>query len=215
MLTDIVGKLAAFFGFELPKIDYSKVGSLGAEVENLATGLDDANTAAEKLRGSLASFDEINLLQEQTSSDKAEKGGVGGRVDLGIDLSQFDYDFLTEVEDRGKEIAEKLSGVFKGILAAVGLLALVKIVSWIVGTVGGIFGKGAGKAATGSLIPSPKQILIALTDLALIVSGLTLLLGTIGLLMKIPGFENIVKTGIKVVGDVFKGLWDIAIPSLE
>ena len=76
-------------GFELPKIDYSGV-------EEVSGGFEEATENANKLRKVLAPFDEINLLQLEDSLSNIGK-------DLGIDFSQYDYDFLAQIGFRDAE----------------------------------------------------------------------------------------------------------------
>lgn len=84
-------------------------------VGGLGSGLDDANKKAKKLKSSLAGFDEMNVLQDNTADDTATSGG-GGAVggDLGFDLSEYDA-HLDWVNSKTDEIAEKIKTVFLGV----------------------------------------------------------------------------------------------------
>jgi len=115
LLAEAVRNAAIFMGFELPKIDYSSV-------EEVSSGFEEATENANKLKNTLAPFDEINLLQLEDSLSNINQ-------DLGIDFSQYDYDFLTVVENRANEIAEKLQKPFERILELATTIGIV-IASW-------------------------------------------------------------------------------------
>ena len=93
-------------------------GNLANNVENVASGLGGAAGAAKKLKNQLASFDEMNVLNEQ---DAGGGGGGGGGAAANLpDLSNFDFDFdtsgldkvETEVEKIAKRIKKALSEMF-------------------------------------------------------------------------------------------------------
>ena len=109
LLAEVVNRLALFFGFQLPKIDYSGLQELGPITDDIAEGLDDATDSAKKLKNALAPFDEINLLALQDLASSGEKGGIGGAIDLGIDFEKYDYDFIGEaIENQVDRIMDKL-----------------------------------------------------------------------------------------------------------
>jgi hypothetical protein len=94
-LTELANWVANLLGFELPKIDYSGLEGIGFAADDVAEGLEDATDAANKLNKALAPFDEINLLNLRD-----EIGESLDRLDLGIDLGEYDYDFLAEAVER-------------------------------------------------------------------------------------------------------------------
>jgi predicted nucleic acid-binding Zn-ribbon protein len=94
-LTELANWVANLLGFELPKIDYSGLEGIGFAADDATEGLEDATDAANKLNKALAPFDEINLLNLGD-----EIGKSLGRLDLGIDLGEYDYDFLAEAVER-------------------------------------------------------------------------------------------------------------------
>ncbi len=100
VLEEAANRIANLLGFELPVIDYSGLDEIGIDAED---NLDDANAAAKKLKNTLAGFDELNII-----SDKDAGKGVGVGGDLGIDLSQYDYDFLGNIDNKITEIFENL-----------------------------------------------------------------------------------------------------------
>jgi hypothetical protein len=94
-LTELTNWVANLLGFELPKIDYSGLEGIGFAADDVAEGLEDATDAAKELNKALAPFDEINLLNLRD-----EIGKSLGRLDLGIDFGEYDYDFLAGAVER-------------------------------------------------------------------------------------------------------------------
>ena len=111
VVTQALNSLASFFGLtggggaseETKKIS-DNVGSVGG-------GLDDANKKAKKLKGTLAGFDEMNVLQDNSSDDSGSggAGAVGG--DMGFNLDEYDA-HLDWVNSKTDEIAEKIKTAF-------------------------------------------------------------------------------------------------------
>jgi hypothetical protein len=114
--------------------------------------------------------------------------------------------------------------VFAAILGSTLLNALSGVVSFVGGgisklfsgfsKIGGLFSgsKGGGSGSlTGFTVPSPKTVLKGLADLALIIFGVIGIIEAVGLLTKIPGFEEVAKSGIKALGTIFGGLLEIII----
>lgn len=105
----IADEIAAMFGYTLPKLtsgDWSSSVVTGAE--DIEDELDSATGAAEKLKNTLAGFDQINLI-----SSKSGGGGSGaGSADVVGDAFDFDlpeYDFLGDaVENKAQQIADKI-----------------------------------------------------------------------------------------------------------
>lgn len=105
----IADEIAAMFGYTLPKItssDWSSSVVTGAE--DLEDELEEANGAAEKLKNTLASFDQINLI----SSKSGGSGSGAGSTDVGggaFDFELPEYDFLGDaVENKAQKIAENI-----------------------------------------------------------------------------------------------------------
>lgn len=61
-------------------------------------------------------------------------------------------------------------------------------------------------------VPNAKTILKGLSDLALIIGGFTAIVTAIGLLTKIPGFNETVHNGIESIVTLFSGITKILIP---
>lgn len=117
-LTALANTIANFFGFELPKIDYSGIAGGGGaldDVENSANGASDAvgGTAdkVKELKKQLMGFDELNIINkpdDSSDSGSGGSGGVGGGGSIGdIELPQ--YDFLKGLENQTNEMMERLA----------------------------------------------------------------------------------------------------------
>ena len=108
--------LASLFGYEMNGVEWGSNISTGAG--SISSSLDDATVSAEKLKQTLASFDQINLISSQSGGGSGGSGSVGGGGDLGIDLPS--YDFLegaiqTRVEEIMKVIQPKVDWIVKNI----------------------------------------------------------------------------------------------------
>lgn len=88
MAREAADAIAAFFGYELPTVDFSSVSK---PVGDISTGLDDATAKAKELKRSLMGFDEINKLND-TSSGKTNTSSSG----VGFDMELPEYNFLGE-----------------------------------------------------------------------------------------------------------------------
>lgn len=113
IIKDAAESLAGFLGYELPEIDYSSSLDLGADsATNFDDALGDAKDSAEKLKNSLVGMDELNKLGDATAGASAYGGGYDPT--FGIDLSQYDYDFLSNVQMPDLEpFKQKLSTILK------------------------------------------------------------------------------------------------------
>jgi hypothetical protein len=106
LLTELANTLAEKWGFELPSIDYDSDGLSTAtdEMEDYSDAADDAADAvAETVKQvqRLAGFDELNILNPDTTSDS------GGTTtdDTSVDTSDWDldlpeYDFLAGLDEQ-------------------------------------------------------------------------------------------------------------------
>ena len=81
-LTALANTIANFFGFELPKIDYSGIAGGGGaldDVEDSANGASDAvgGTAdkVKELKKQLMGFDELNIINKPDDSSDSGSGG--------------------------------------------------------------------------------------------------------------------------------------------
>lgn len=116
-LTALANTIANFFGFELPKIDYSGIAGGGGALDDVEDSANDASDAVggtsdkiKKLKKQLMGFDELNIINKPDSSDSggSGSGGAGGGGSIGdIELPQ--YDFLKGLENQTNEMMDRLS----------------------------------------------------------------------------------------------------------
>ena len=107
LITEGANKLAALFGFELPKLNSNN---------GLATGFEDAEESAEGVEGSikaikkqLMGFDELNILSNPDSDSGSSIGGGGGSVG---NMDLLEYDFLKGLDSsKLEEYKEKLKDI--------------------------------------------------------------------------------------------------------
>jgi phage-related protein len=135
IITDAANALAKFFGFELPKIDYSSLGG------NIAGGFEDAEEnangvadAAKKIKKQLMGFDELNILSNPDTDSGASGGGASGGVGGSLNgMKPLEYDFLkgldTSKVDKIKETMKTIMGYIPVIAAGLGAWKLTKFIS--------------------------------------------------------------------------------------
>lgn len=137
LLTEAANSLANFFGFKIPKIDYSGLGgNMSEEFDDAGDSLDEVSGTLKKIKKQLMGFDELNIISNPDSDD--DSSGVGGGT---LNMEPLEYDFLKGLETTNlEEIKEKVKEIAKwaGIAAAA-------FAGWKIG--GAIFGVGA--AGTG------------------------------------------------------------------
>lgn len=104
----IAEEIAELFGVTLPKLTSADlVSSMSVGADDLADDLDEANGAAEKLKNTLASFDQINLITSSSGGSGSGSGSSIGGSDLGLDLPS--YDFLGDtLENKAQKIADDI-----------------------------------------------------------------------------------------------------------
>lgn len=143
VITRVASAIASFFGFKLPKIDYSGIkgaagasedlnkglGGTGGNANKAAKGLDKANKAAKKLKNTTQSWDELHVMPEKDETANTGTGGAGGGgaggvgggglADLGdIDLPTYDFfkNLQNDANKRINELIKKLKKLFKPLL---------------------------------------------------------------------------------------------------
>ncbi|WP_304960250.1 hypothetical protein [Thomasclavelia cocleata] len=113
-LTSLANTIANFFGFELPKIDYSGIN--GGALDDIEDSADNASDAVggtsdkiKKLKKQLMGFDELNIISKPDDGDSGgNSNGNGGGGSIGdIELPQ--YDFLKGLENQTTEMMDRLS----------------------------------------------------------------------------------------------------------
>ena len=104
----LANSIASLFGFSLPEIDYSGLGSAVGGADDLTDSLGNAGEEAKKVKNALLGIDELNVLsKDDGASGGGGAGGAGGLGDLGIELPE--YDFLGDaVSTKVDEIVQKM-----------------------------------------------------------------------------------------------------------
>ena len=152
ILTEGAQAIADFFGFELPKIDFSGA-AVSSGFDDITSSVDAATEANEKFKGSLSSIDQLNIIG---SKDEGKgSGGNENQFDLGIKLPE--YDFLQGIESKTKEIVDDIKAIMPWVeafaAAVVSAFAVKHIGNFITGlsnvktALGNLFGGKAGSAA--------------------------------------------------------------------
>lgn len=146
VIRDLASEIAAAFGFEMPEVDYSDLSTsvsitdnLSSGMEDVADGIDHANTSAKKFSRTLAGFDQLNIIGSVSGGGAS---GGGANIDTsggGLDWNKLPlptYDFIGDsVSERVAQIEEKIKGaiptikffgaLLAGALAAVGIIKLI------------------------------------------------------------------------------------------
>ena len=146
VIRDLASEIAAAFGFEMPKVDYSDLSTtvnitdnLSDGMEDVADGIDHANTSAKKFSRTLAGFDQLNIVGSVSGGGA---GGGGANIDTSggeLDWNKLPlptYDFIGDsISERVAAIEEKIKGaiptikffgaLLAGALATVGIIKLI------------------------------------------------------------------------------------------
>lgn len=119
IIKEAAQSLANALGYELPNIDYSGISIDTGSFDDAADSLGEAADNAKELKKSLLGIDELNVMTDNSSSAAAGMGG-GYASDFGLDLSQYDYDFLSNIKMPDLEPFKKS---LKDVLTTVELIA--------------------------------------------------------------------------------------------
>ena len=85
-ITSISGSMADASG---------SAGDLNNNIGDASGSLEDANNNAKKLQKTIASFDELNVLNSKDTSSSSGSGGTGGAISGGLEIP----DYTTQVEE--------------------------------------------------------------------------------------------------------------------
>ena len=85
-ITSISGSIADASG---------SAGDLNNNIGDASGSLEDANNNAKKLQKTIASFDELNVLNSKDTSSSSGSGGTGGGISGGLEIP----DYTTQVEE--------------------------------------------------------------------------------------------------------------------
>lgn len=112
VVTQALNSLASMLGFKGDSGASKETQKISNNVGGLAGDYDKATKSAKKLKGSLAGFDEMNVLQDKSSDSEGASGGGGATGgDLGFNLDEYDA-HLDWIEGGTNEIVEKIKTAF-------------------------------------------------------------------------------------------------------
>lgn len=127
LLTEAIYKVAAFFGIEIQKVDFSGYEAGTGAIDKVANSagtasdaLNSATEAAKELKNATLGIDELNVISPSSSTSGNSGGGSGGSgggsgnggfSDLDID-SLWNESIFDTIQSNVDEIKTKLSGMF-------------------------------------------------------------------------------------------------------
>lgn len=207
--------LAALFGYTLPSISGS--GGMASGFDSVADSIGGVGGAAsgakDELKGLLASFDEINVIQQEKSSGGGGGGGGVGGVNLDGLLPDEGYDFLAGLEESSDKVFKFVTDhleLIKNLAMSVGAAFLAwKIAGMFtkdLSTIGGV-ALTVGGAVLG--IQSALDAInngVTLDNLIGMVLGATAVVAGLGLVFGIVGAEIALAASGLVA--VFVGVYD-------
>lgn len=129
LITDAANAIANFLGYELPKIDYSGLGSgFSDEFEDAEESIGGVSDGIKAIKKQLMGFDELNIISNPDTSSSGSGSGEGAGGPL--DMKPIEYNFLEGLKtDKLDEIKEKLKKA-AGWAATIG----TAIAGWKLGT---------------------------------------------------------------------------------
>ena len=108
--------LAAMWGYTLPTIDYSGLDKISGDADDAAESVGGigsaASSASKEVKGLLADWDELNIIQHESSDGGGGGGGGGGGIaDIGdmFNIGDYNYDFLSGLSDQVDDLIEKFN----------------------------------------------------------------------------------------------------------
>ena len=116
LITEAASALATYFGFELPSIDYSGLGTSGFadDFEDADDSLGGVADKVKKIKKQLMGFDELNIISNPDTDSGGGSGGVSGGGGAGLNLDPLEYNFLDNIDtSKVDEIKEKLKEAAK------------------------------------------------------------------------------------------------------
>lgn len=187
LLEQAAKAIASFFGFDIG--DYSiSLDNISAGLEDVGGGLDDvggsARKATKELQKMLMPFDELNNVNFETGSSGGSGsgyGGVGGGS-LGLDLPE--YDIFKNVSTQMRDSIDKWKEKIKELLPIIELVGVALGGLWATHKIGNLLKWiSSVKDAIANLGISAGTISI-LAGLALTITGITLVYGSIKKMLK-------------------------------
>ena len=142
VIASLAKALANMWGYTLPSINYSGLDKISGDADDAAESIDNigssAGGAAKKLKGLLADWDELNIIQSESGGGGGGGGGGASGLDVGslFNLDSYDYDFLSGLTSQANELYEK----FKEFLPIIGTIGAALLGWKIADSVASFFG---------------------------------------------------------------------------
>ena len=114
IVTQALTSLAKFLGLSGDNGASDETKKVADNVGGLGGDLDTANKKAKKLKSTLSGFDEMNVLQDNSSDSADTSGGGATGMDIGFNLDEYDA-HLDWIESSTNEITEKIKTAFAGV----------------------------------------------------------------------------------------------------
>ena len=142
-IADMVLKFIGYLNVFLQALGFDV--DLTKNMNKSTKAINGTTKAMKELNNQVASFDEMNVAQKETSSGGGVGGGgIGGTN--GFEMPELNQDIVKFLQDTAKWLKENWE-----LLALIGgVIAGYKVAKWL-GTLGSIIGGGAGDNATGLL----------------------------------------------------------------
>ena len=125
---EVVDNIAGFFGLGGDGVE-ATTQAVSENAESTSDSFEETNKQAKKLKSTLAGFDEINVLSDDTSAGEGE-GGSGGGASTGFALPEYDFgldDLSSDVDDlTGK--AKTFLGILAGVATTIAGWKIAKAV---------------------------------------------------------------------------------------
>jgi hypothetical protein len=134
--------LANMWGYTLPSINYSGMNKISSDADDAAESVSNIGSAAggasKDIKGLLADWDELNIIQSESGGGGGGGGGAASALDVGklFDLGQYDYDFLDGLTTKVDELYAK----FQEFLPIVGTIGAALLGWKIADSVATFFG---------------------------------------------------------------------------
>lgn len=236
VITNIINIFASLLGYKGDTVETMQ--SIATGFDNVGKS---ASGAAKTLNTSLRTFDKLNNIKTPNDTTYSGGGGFSIDPRLQDEFQKMNEEMLN-IRNRATEISEKImkwlgfakdvNGEWKfskitfgsiiGFLVGSGgilwagnkIFKLIGKIKGSGGIIGSILGKSSGtaNASSGLNVPSPKSIVKGLADLAIIIGGIEAIILAIGILKKIPGFDETTKSGLDQITNVFVKLGKVALP---
>ena len=143
--------IAGLFGFKMPEVDYSGISTASSAVDDLDSSLGSASGSAKKLKETLAGFDELNIIAQESGGSGKGKTGTSGAGGGGFDFELPEYDFLGGlIGSKADEILQKWQPAIDWILTHLDVVknAVLGVAAGLaMWNIGRAFNLGLGKTA--------------------------------------------------------------------